>query len=172
VLDASPADRRALIETTEHGWWYSAPLPDATLVCTFQTDGRPGVRARWDAFLSAAQHTAARARGSTPARVRVVSANSHRLTPAAGDGWLAVGDAAAAHDPVSGLGILWALESGIRGAEAIVAGAVAGYVDDARDRFERYLATRARYYAMEDRWPDAPFWRRRRNERFDATMNR
>jgi flavin-dependent dehydrogenase len=157
----SDEDERALIEATEHGWWYAARLPDGRLVMAFQTDPRPDVRGRWDEFLSGAPLTAARARGPAGG-VRVVAANSHRSDPMAGKGWLAVGDAAAAHDPIAGLGIQWALESGIAGAEAIIRGDRATYAHNMNERFTRYLTTRAHYYRAETRWPDAPFWRGRR----------
>ena len=85
-----------------------------------------------------------------------------RSEPVAGESWLTVGDAAAAHDPIAGQGILWALESGIAGAEAILTSTAGAYATAIGERFERYLATRAAYYGLEDRWPDAPFWRRRR----------
>jgi flavin-dependent dehydrogenase len=162
-----PADRRALIEATEDGWWYSAPIPDGRLVMAFQTDAGPGLRARWDGFLAAAPATAARAGAAAAGGVRVVPAHTRRTEPVAGEGWLAVGDAATAHDPVAGLGIHWALESGIAGAEAILAGpaGVAGYGADMAERFDRYLTTRTLYYRAEHRWPDAPFWRRRHEGR-------
>jgi flavin-dependent dehydrogenase len=97
-----------------------------------------------------------------------MAAGSQRRVPAASGAWLAVGDAAASHDPISGLGVYRALESGMAAAEAIVAraggdaDAFEGYADAARARFDEYLSQRAQYYRAEDRWPDAPFWRRRR----------
>ena len=162
VAPAAGEDQRALIEATPEGWWYSARVPDGRLVMTFQCDPRPDLRSRWPELLAAAPATAARAGGPAEG-VRVVSANSDRSEPIAGEEWLAVGDAAAAHDPIAGLGILWALESGIAGAEAIVGSEVHAYAAAMRERFDRYLATRAAYYGVEDRWPDAPFWRRRRS---------
>lgn len=161
LAPAAGEGQRALIEASEDGWWYSARLPDGRLVLAFQTDPAPGLRGRWHELLAGAPATAARAGG--PAQdVRVVSANSHRSNPVAGDGWLAVGDAAAAHDPIAGLGIQWALESGIAGAEAFIGADVATYAHAMLERFDRYLATRVQYYRVETRWPDAPFWRRRR----------
>jgi flavin-dependent dehydrogenase len=161
---ATSVDRRALIEAIEEGWWYSAWLPDGGLVLAFQTDPGPGRRGRWSEYLRMAPETAGRAAGAACGDVRVVSANSHRTEPVAGEAWLAVGDAATAHDPLSGLGIHWALESGIRGAEAILAGgpsATEAYSRDRHESFDRYLVTRTQYYRVEKRWPDAPFWRRR-----------
>jgi flavin-dependent dehydrogenase len=161
VAPAAGGDQRALIEATPDGWWYSARLPDGRLVMTFQTDAGPSLRSRWDEFLAAAPLIAERAGGPADG-IHLVSANSDRSDPIAGEGWLAVGDAAAAHDPITGLGIHWALESGIAGAEAVLGSTVAEYARDTADHFERYLATRAHYYRAEDRWPHAPFWRRRR----------
>ena len=167
--DAAPAsesvDRRALIEATEEGWWYSALVPDGRVVAAFHTDAAAALRARWPRDLAAAPHTAARVGRISAATVRLVAASTQRTDPVAGAGWLAVGDAAAAHDPLCGLGIHWALESGIAGAGAVLAAdgeaALAGYAAEARAHFDRYLAARAVYYGSEGRWPDAPFWRRR-----------
>jgi len=152
-------DQRALIEATEHGWWYSARLPDGGLVLAFHTDAGPGLARSWDRFLAAAPHTTARAGGARLARLLRVAAASVRREPAAAPGWLAVGDAAAAHDPICGLGVQWALESGLAAAGAIVAGAPSAHADAAaRRRFDAYLAQRAAYYRAEPRWPRAPFW--------------
>lgn len=159
-------DRRALIEATPDGWWYSASVADGGLLLTFHTDARPGLRAGWGRHLAGAPLTAARASDAAPAVVRYAAASSQRREPAAGPGWLAVGDAAAAHDPVAGLGVYWALESGAAAAEAILAGAgTAAYAAAATRRFTEYLAQRARYYRAERRWPDSPFWRRRQASR-------
>ena len=165
-------DQRALVEAAPDGWWYSARVPDGRLLLAFHTDARPGLRAGWARHLAAAPLTAARAGGLFPAQgaarapasgvVRYAGANSQHREPAAGPGWLAVGDAAAAHDPVAGLGVYWALESGMAGAATILAGGgTAAYVTAAAGRFTEYLAQRALYYRAEPRWPDSPFWSRR-----------
>jgi flavin-dependent dehydrogenase len=102
---------------------------------------------------------------TTPPRVR--AAGSGRLEPAAGDGWLAVGDAAAAFDPLASHGIGAALEGGLRAAAAIRArsdgdrAALAAYAEHTRRAHARYQRLWLDYYAQERRWPDAPFWRRR-----------
>lgn len=155
-------DRRALIEATEHGWWYSGLLPDERIVLAFHADPAPDLPARWDGFLAAAPHTAARLRGALAVRIRRVAAGSQRREPAAAATWLAVGDAAAAHDPVCGMGVHWALESGLAAAQAVLTGGVDAYAEGARARFDAYLRTRTDYYRAETRWPDAPFWRTRR----------
>jgi hypothetical protein len=53
------------------------------------------------------------------------------------------------------------MESGIRGAEAILSKGGGAYDTDAERRYERYLVARNDYYRAETRWPEAPFWRRR-----------
>jgi flavin-dependent dehydrogenase len=164
----APEDLRSLVEAAEDGWWYTATLPGAGMVVALHTDAAPGLRDRWWRQLGAATHTSARIAGRTPCDLRHVAAGSQRREPAASGTWLAVGDAAASHDPISGLGVYRALESGMAAADAIVAraggeaDALEGYAQAARARFDEYLSQRAQYYRAEDRWPDAPFWRRRR----------
>ena len=95
-----------------------------------------------------------------------MAAGSGRLEPAAGDGWLAVGDAASTFDPLSGQGILKGLRGGTCAAYAISdhlrgdAQALAKYRAYVEREFESYLDTRADFYALERRWPESPFWRR------------
>jgi len=73
------------------------------------------------------------------------------------------GEAAIAFDPLSSMGIMKALRSAVDAAAAILrhlAGerdAFAGYAQAIAADYTRYLDTRTRYYAMEQRWPDAPF---------------
>ena len=61
------------------------------------------------------------------------------LEPLAGDGWLAVGDAALAHDPLAGGGLLFAFRTAVACAQAIenhLAGkshALVQYAADSRD---------------------------------------
>ncbi|MGH9418574.1 MAG: NAD(P)/FAD-dependent oxidoreductase, partial [Thermoanaerobaculia bacterium] len=97
----------------------------------------------------------------------VASSASHRLDRLTGDGWLAVGDAATALDPLSSQGISKALRAGVRAAKAIrewldgSAASLESYAGAVAAEYDVYLAARNRYYAMERRWNDAPFWQRR-----------
>jgi flavin-dependent dehydrogenase len=162
-----------LVEAAADGWWYSAPLPDDRLVVMFMTDadlcrGLTDARA-WAAHLDASVHTRARVAGAAAlAAPRVSSAVTQRLRrgPDA-RAWLAAGDAALAVDPLSSSGILRALSSGEIAAEAIAhrllgrMGAVDDYERWLDAQFADYLRERRAYYALETRWPDAAFWRRR-----------
>ncbi len=164
-------DNRMLLEATETGWWYSAPIPGSRRVVGWMTD--PDLRNMsagrlldlWRYELDRAPHT--RRRMSTAvARVGLVAANSCCRRAAHGR-WLAVGDAAAAYDPLSGQGVLRALETGQLAAAAVIAAqagktrALTDYADALTLTFRRYLRLRAEYYGAERRWPNSPFWQRR-----------
>src|SRR5262249_39615562 len=90
-----------------------------------------------------------------------------RLDRVAGPGWLAVGDAASAIDPLSGAGIAKSLLGAIAAARAAdrgLAGSIAplaAYAETIRSDFEGARRMGAAYYGRERRWPASPFWRRR-----------
>jgi flavin-dependent dehydrogenase len=163
-----------LVEACANGWWYSAPLPDARLIVAFMTDAdllpsvQPHLRAFWQQQLENTVHTRARTSVLTAERpLRWKAAASELLVCSAGDRWLATGDAALSFDPLSSQGLYKALQSGLLAAETIdeaLRGATAGVLHwslNNRNSFDRYLRTRREYYRREQRWPDAPFWRRR-----------
>jgi flavin-dependent dehydrogenase len=80
---------------------------------------------------------------------------------------VAAGDAAAAFDPVSALGIGFSLRSGMEAARVAVAAAegddeaAAAYAAGVTRIYEDYRARHHGIYLQERRWPDAPFWARR-----------
>jgi flavin-dependent dehydrogenase len=155
-------DSFTLLEAVPQGWWYSAFLPGNRLVVVFFTD--PDLRHN----VEPAPHTQARiAKCAPPSEPMVCAAHGSCLDRAAGGGWLAVGDAVSAWDPLSSQGIAKALQSGVAAANSIVEylsgdkATLARYVEEAQAQFERYLNTYRHYYRREMRWPEAPFWRRR-----------
>jgi flavin-dependent dehydrogenase len=169
-------DTTTLVEAVERGWWYSAALPDGRLVAAFMTDPdllppRSTSADFWPGLLDGATHTSRRLaegdyRPTSPARV--VAASGGRLEPMAGPGWSAVGDAAICYDPLASHGLTVALASGRDAAEAISGhlrgevGAIDRYTRRLRAAFDDYSAMRLDLYRAERRWPDAPYWRRRR----------
>lgn len=78
-------------------------------------------------------------RRSEPA---VVPANGARLPRPLGDGWLAVGDAACAYDPLSGHGVIAAMDSA-----RLAALSVTAFVKGDRRALARYANTLAAGYA-------------------------
>jgi flavin-dependent dehydrogenase len=164
------------IEAVEEGWWYTAPLPQGRRVLAFHTDAdlpaARGVRSR-DVLLSRAMSTVELRAVLAAADFRpdtepgFTAAHSAILEPCAGPGWLAVGDAALALDPLSSQGLLNALFTGLAAAEATdrhlsgATDALPGYartLAGIRDAYRRHLRS---WYGLETRWPEAPFWQRR-----------
>lgn len=136
-IDADFDDTYTLVEATEDGWWYRAPVPGGRVVAMFVTDRcveRSGT---------------------------ICDASSARLDRVAGDRWLAIGDAACALDPLSSHGLGNALFTGMRAAEAIVSGDFAAYERAVDAVWSAYVSRRRELYASERRWPSSPFWSRR-----------
>ena len=109
------------------GWWYSAPLPGRGRLLAFYTDadlpsarsahGAAGLLAR--AAGVPALHAALAAEGfHADGQHGFCAAHGATLDRQAGEGWLAVGDAALAFDPLSAQGVFNALYTGLAGAEA------------------------------------------------------
>jgi flavin-dependent dehydrogenase len=122
----------------------------------------------WRAQLAKSTLTRSRiGTGGEPRSLHVRSARTQRLDAVAGEGWLAVGDAAMSFDPLSSEGISKGLQMGLAAAAAAAAlcrgraDAAADYARDTEAAFAEYLSARRDFYAAERRWPDAPFWQRR-----------
>lgn len=169
----------SLVESEPDGWWYTAPVPGVDgrpgRVLAFHTDNDLAVSRPRDVgeLLDRARrrpgiaYTLARLGFSPVGRLGKTAANSAYLTPAAGPGWLAIGDAAISFDPLSSCGLFNALYTAMTGAIAChdqlqsVTGDLIPYIDDlARIRvaYDRHMAVT---YAAETRWANRPFWARR-----------
>lgn len=161
ALGDGAVDPRTVIEAARDGWWYSAALPGERAVFAWMTDADLAGRDPWHAALAGAPLTCERARAFVSRSVRVVSAASHCLDAVCGDGWLAIGDAALARDPLSGQGICKALESSIAAASAILSGRLPDYARWHAEELRGYVLERLEYYSIEQRWPASTFWKRR-----------
>ena len=170
--DPEPADAASIVEAVPQGWWYASRVPGDRLVVALFTDAAVAGAARltaaraWSELLGATRQVAARARWPRPVgRLHTAAAGSSALSRCAGPGWVAVGDAACAHDPLSSRGLHDALTGGIAAAEAVALGeppAISGYADQVAADYRRYLDDLDWYYRQETRFPDADFWRARR----------
>ena len=165
------------VEAAQDGWWYTAPLPERRRVLAFHTDGDlPSARIARERSGLLAHAEAAKELSALLTDVRFVpqsergitAAHSAILEPPASDGWLAVGDAAICFDPLSSQGLLNALFTGLAGAEAADrhlqgdAHSLSEYPRIIRGIEYAYRQHLDFFYASETRWPDAPFWQRRR----------
>ena len=164
-----------LIEAEANGWWYSARLPQRCLLLSYMTDsdlyqkGTSHSKTYWEDQLQQTSYTreSARTRGRGLGQF-IFSANSFRLDKIHGSNWLAIGDAAAATDPLAGKGVCQALETGISGAQAVlevISGnkfAFENYSSIIARSFEAFLRLRKSYYERQERWPESAFWNRRK----------
>ncbi len=176
IRDAS-VNTYALVETSPSGWWYSALLSGGRMMVVYMSDAdlvrQNQLRnpVNWLAQVRQTEHTWARLQKAEPLGTpSTYAAHTQRMSAITGDAWLAVGDAACTFDPLSSQGIYKALHSGIFAAYAILdwfKGQPEGlerYAALMGREFEQYLATRANYYDLEQRWPNSRFWKRRHNE--------
>lgn len=158
------------IEAVEDGWWYTAPLPNDRRVLAFHTT-RELMAQRGEGWLNPTEDTLELKRvlhtaGFQPqGRDRVVAAHSARLAPFAGHAWLAAGDAALSFDPLSSQGLLNALFTGLASAEAtdrFLSGEAAAFTEYSETLHGVHSAYRShlrQWYGMEQRWPEALFWK-------------
>jgi flavin-dependent dehydrogenase len=162
------------IEATDKGWWYALPAMGGKYFAGFCID-RDELRRRQvplkEFFFQELQRTRLLApllpstRGMQPISGRTAGAGAY--DSAAGDGWLAVGDAAYAPDPLSGMGIEWAVESAGLGAHALLeeiqratrsprrcnsTTGFAGYEDAIRARASQQDKTAAYHYGRFQKW--------------------
>jgi flavin-dependent dehydrogenase len=166
------ADDWLLVEAVSNGWWYSAPAMDGRMFAAWMTDTTLITGKRWREMMSTAlQHAPlTRARMADPPEAFCVGVVSSALTPCAGKGWVAVGDAMLARDPISGEGLACALRSARDGAATILnvlqgdssawdAASIRGVASITLYRKQRAAA----YEAAQHRWPAERFWARRLN---------
>jgi flavin-dependent dehydrogenase len=165
---------RVHVESVEAGWWYGVRFANGTLLASFMTDasivqrhaGRaPGL---WSEQLRASRLLAPQAKdGRWSGRVDVLDAAAQLLEYDAPGGVLAVGDAAAAYDPLSSWGITKGFCDGIAGADALRRAHVGDrqaldeHRHTQRREFETHRARQSDFYRAETRWPASSFWRSR-----------
>jgi flavin-dependent dehydrogenase len=164
-----------MLEAVEYGWWYAARLPNRRLAVAVASDPKiikhNALRRRDDflGHLEKTTHIAAELAGChfVDDSQMTCAAPSFFLDEVGGNGWLAVGDAASAYDPISSQGIYKALADGSRAGEAIAASlrgsdiGLGEYRLSIASRFQQYLANRNFFYGLEQRWPKSGFWTRR-----------
>jgi flavin-dependent dehydrogenase len=172
--------RGLIVEACADGWWYAVRVPGDVLVATFLTDRatmrrlRPADPDRWTDLAAATSHVARLVGRRRPFALQTVFVPSRRLSRAAGRGWIAAGDAALAADPISSMGIGFALHSGASAACALAAflrgdpEPARVYAERLAATFDAYRVTRRSVYGAVTRWGDAPFWRARSAAAYSA----
>lgn len=163
-LSARPRPQ-LVIEATANGWWYSLPMRQGGTAGFVSEVGTPPEMPRLLPM-----------HGDFPPRAETWDARNGRLSPCAGPGWLATGDAAAAFDPVASQGLFNALSGGFfagnAAADALLGkpDALSVYADlVARTAVRTHQATPHHYATARGQ---SGFWRRRRAHAFSAKSER
>ena len=168
--DVEPT-RATLIEAVADGWWYASLLADGRLALNYFTDpdllprGVTREPAVFKDLLGQTQYInrwVEEAEFMVDAAPTLASAGTTWIAPAAGQGWAAVGDASAAFDPLSSFGMTTALWTAITVAEGVAGGDLGAYPGKVAIGVQDFLTTRAKVYAVKQRFADRPFWSRRR----------
>lgn len=168
-------DARTLVESVPDGWWYSALLPERRRMVILFTDAdlvRPTERrvADLERRLSQTVHLSRQLdeggwQAERTLRPHAADAAQHR--PMAGPGWLAVGDAAVAFDPLASQGLFHALYCGLKAGPAVAAAlngsdeSVAELALRLDEVFRQHRRQCKLHYLAERRFADRPYWQRR-----------
>jgi flavin-dependent dehydrogenase len=162
-----------VVEAVKDGWWYSVPLSSNDLLVGFMSDAdvstaHGDATTVWSTKLGDSVHTLKRIGPlKLEGKIRKRPAATSMLRQISGPGWLAVGDAASAHDPLSGSGISKAMHYAPIAAKAVIAAlnndheALSTYSETIKRSFSNYLKQRSAQYTKEQRWPESAFWQRR-----------
>lgn len=158
-------ERITTVESASCGWWYSTPLAGERRVIALITDldllGADRTEI-WRSLVAETLHMRSFLRDDLPVQVHAFPAGTSRRETIVGDGWLALGDAAVNFDPLSSQGLITGIVMGARAAAALASG-LGAWADEYDALVDEHERVRADLYRAEQRWPDAPFWRRRRN---------
>ncbi|WP_425100114.1 FAD-dependent oxidoreductase [Tropicibacter sp. S64] len=184
TADADANDRFTRIEAAPFGYWYSNAVPGTpehrVVVLHTDRDLPEAWLAREPAgFLSLLRQSTLirphleRHGYEATGSIRGAQAGETQLRPHGLPGLLAIGDSAQSFDPLSSQGVTEALTSGAQAAALLIE----AFADDDRaaalagarqtlaalqaQAYGQYRHSYARIYAMETRWPEAPFWARR-----------
>ncbi|MFO1144518.1 MAG: FAD-dependent oxidoreductase [Amaricoccus sp.] len=162
--------RGTSVEAAAESWWYSTPLPGGRRVLAWLTDSDLWQKGAgdWSDALGATRHMKRIAGpGARAARPAAFPADMAAAEQIAGDGWLAVGEAAVSFDPLSSQGLASAVLMGTRAGEAIAGpdreAEIAAWIEDYTMLAAEHAGLRAHYARLEHRWPESAFWRRRQS---------
>jgi len=171
------------LEAASYGWWYAAAVPGDQVVVALGSDPvlskKQGLYhiQNWAQALTGTDYIA-----PSLSRAQLIQ-NSFQTTASysfismrtSGENWMAIGDAATSLDPLSSAGIFKGLQSGILAAEAVGINnwnkSCKIYDERTKTDYETYLNLRNELYDLEQRWPDAPFWKARHNSMSVVDVN-
>lgn len=168
-------DHATRIKSVPYGWWYTSFLPDNSRVIGFQGLPKDVSQMHKDATLFFNRFNDSGILSRTITQESILEESAYEAGVAKPDSIIAdrllcVGDAALSFDPLSSQGILFALYSGIKGAEAIVKNVTEmnianqslkdyeAIVDNVFTENQKHL----RYFYMNEfRYRNEPYWKSR-----------
>jgi hypothetical protein len=164
-----------VIEASSSGWWYSLVLPTRQSLLVFLSDRDllPPGKAPLCGFLSeqlrrtCVTHTRFENGGGTLKSWQFFEAHSSIRRVALSNGWLALGEALVAIDPLAGNGIVKSIENALDVCDWLLAGnttesdSVPAWAARVSAGVLNFELERRRVYSVERRWPESPFWMRR-----------
>jgi flavin-dependent dehydrogenase len=167
-----------MVEARPNGWLYGAPLDARHAVVWWTTDLARGAKTRLGRqkqMLHEVESAPHVGRWMQLQRLLPIGKWASRdasvagLNLVAGDGWVAVGDAALSLDPLSSSGVSAALLSGLHAGTALSAwlhgdgNALLSYTRMLERVRDDHWAQRRRFYSLESRWTGTEFWRLRQS---------
>jgi flavin-dependent dehydrogenase len=169
-LAGEPRESRTLIEAIAEGWIYAAALPGQRMVVALTTSARsvatsPQARlASWDEAISRSVLVAPALAGLTPiGPPRIVNSRASAASRVGGKTWCVMGDARIAPDPLSGQGLLWALDDAAFVAHSFLNTRsdtiAAGLKSRSQTNLADHCNAAALFYGAERRFAGKPFWR-------------
>ena len=172
--DERTLEQEIVLETVENGWWYYAVLPNKKVVATLFSDAeivksnKLNTIENWSEELNKTIHIKHKVSGAIAyEKPWVRNAFSHITDFSSIDNFIAIGDAAVSFDPISSMGIGFAISSACNGALAIMNGGqenIKIYQNDLNNIYQNYLSTKSQYYYQERRWLESSFWKTRLNK--------
>jgi flavin-dependent dehydrogenase len=173
--EAMPATTQ--VEAGADAWYWGAPLPDGTFnAMVFLDPGDPRIQRRglldaaYRALLEQSTQLAACARGRLVHGALARDATAYAAAEVVGEGWIKLGEAGFAIDPLSSTGVEKAIQTGLVGSSVLHttltrpagAGLAAQlYRDRATESSTQHARWAAGHYAEVRRHADRPFWQRR-----------
>lgn len=176
--DGRALAHNVVLETVENGWWYSAILSQDTMTVVFFSDAdlisKHGYHKtdNWNQLLQETKQVKQLVKGAH-AHEGVWIRNAHtQMSRSPGcKAFLAIGDAAVSFDPISSMGIGFAITSACQAAAIVQAELsapdpqrIAVYQADLERHFTQYQTLRKKIYREERRWPLSAFWQRRQGQ--------
>lgn len=169
------SESRMLVEAIPGGWFYLAGLPDNSAMAVLLTmaglvpaDRRKRLRWYVETLARTSIIRAALNGYALPQHVSVTNARASVARSGVGDLWLAIGDARIALDPLTGRGLLWAIDDAVMTMKLLTDATWPELTDRLRERTSRelasYLAQRWLAYSIEQRFGQDTYWSNVRRE--------